>query len=202
MTNIVGTRFGRLIVLDQVSKKGVKTYCVCLCDCGKTKNIVRSNLIVGKSKSCGCYNKELVSKRFKTHGMRKSKIYLTWYGMLTRCNNQKDISFKRYGGRGIKCLWKTFEAFVKDMGLPPTKDHSIDRINNNGNYCKENCRWATSKQQAQNTSKNVVITYKGETKVLSEWARTLNLNFYTLRHRLKTLGWGIQDAFTRKVRTN
>jgi len=130
-----------------------------------------------------------------------SKFYRAWVNMKTRCNNPNVRSYKRYGGRGITVCnkWKTFDGFIKDM-LPTYKDElTLDRINNNGDYCKGNCRWATPKQQANNTrniDKSLKITFNNKTKRLSEWAKELGIKRTTLGMRIQTYNWSIEKAFT------
>ena len=128
--------------------------------------------------------------------MRETKIYKTWRGIVERCYNLKNKNYNDYGGRGIKCLWNSFENFrddmyksylahVKEFG---EKNTSIDRINNNGNYCKENCRWATRVEQANNTRRNKIIILRGRAQTLSQWSKEKNISISTLWRRLKQ-GW-------------
>jgi len=122
--------------------------------------------------------------------------------MKNRTTNSNNKSFHRYGGRGIKVCnrWsKSFENFIKDMGQRPTKNHSIDRIDNDGNYTPVNCRWATKKEQSNNTKTNRFITFNHETKTIAEWARKLNINYVTLLRRLSNLNWSIEKSLTTPV---
>lgn len=123
--------------------------------------------------------------------------------MIQRCTNPNDKRYKNYGGRGITVCkrWRnSFEKFLEDMGEPPTKEHSIDRINNNGNYCKSNCRWVTRKEQNRNKRNNRLITYKGKTQCLIEWAEEYNINYDTLWCRIYKYGWPIEKALTTPVK--
>lgn len=209
--NLIGKRFGRLLVLDlQKIDKYRHLYYLCKCDCDN-KTIVRADgLLSGTTKSCGCYKneqrKEQCNKMHdinKKHGLYKHKLYKVWLSMKDRCYNKHGVPYKWYGFRGIKICdeWKNdFQAFYNwainngyQQGL------SIDRINNERNYEPLNCRWATTKEQMNNTRKNCYITYNGETHTLSQWGKILNINNRTLRSRL-CMNWSVERAFTTPVR--
>jgi len=115
------------------------------CDCGNEFECLESNVRSGNTKSCGCLIRRTASERFTTHGMFGTPTYKCWAGMKDRCNNSNRPCFSRYGGRGITydTRWEVFENFLEDMGESPGKGWSIDRIDNDGNYCKENCQWLT-----------------------------------------------------------
>ncbi len=165
----------------------------CQCDCGNSKLILGENLTKTKgTKSCGCLAVETQIKT--THGQSNNRTYKSWNCMLMRCNNQNDIHYKDYGARGIKVCkkWLTFEGFYEDMGDRP-KDMTLHRMNNNGNYCKENCKWATAKEQARNRRDSHFINYNNVTKTLSEWAYDMNLPINTLLNRLNR-GWSIEKS--------
>lgn len=164
---MTGKKFGRLTVIKKI--KVIKEVCFweCICDCGKKKTISGSSLRSGNTQSCGCLNLEIITAMKLTHGMSRTKFHSKWVSMTNRCRNKKCTGYKSYGGRGIKVEkeWLIFENFKEDMYqsfLESVKknglnDTTLDRIDVNGNYCKENCRWATKKQQIHNrrTSKNL-----------------------------------------------
>lgn len=166
--DITGQRFGRLLVL-----KYSGGLWQCQCDCGVIKGIVGYELLSGKTKSCGCLKRERIINRSTTHGKRKTPEYDIWAAMRNRCNNPNDKSYPNYGGRGIKICeeWQKFENFIRDMGFRPGKEYSLDRIDVNGSYCKENCRWATNEQQYNNKRTTVTLTLDGETHNLTEWSK-------------------------------
>jgi len=203
MLNLSGLKFGRLIAKNIVGlTKDKRCLWLCVCDCGNTKICTSKNLKDGCTKSCGCLKKETDIKNGKAnkkHGYKGTRTYNIWRDMLDRCKNEKNISYKNYGGRGIKVCdrWDiseggSFENFIKDMGEIP-KGLTIDRIDNNGNYCPENCKLSTRKQQSRNTRKNHLITFGGKTQCLSAWAEEYNICLQTLWYRIKR-GLSIKDA--------
>lgn len=190
--NLTGKRFGRLTVIsfDESSKKWL-----CKCDCGNQKLVSRCHLMDGHSRSCGCLNSEITSNRNYRHGFSKTRLYKIYYGILQRCNNQRNPAYPDYGGRGIHICkeWsKGFEEFrLWAMSHGYSDDLSIDRIDVNGNYCPENCRWATQKEQCNNTRKNIMVG--GLT--LKETCIAKGLNYNTVYMRIKR-GCPIKEALT------
>lgn len=148
--DLTGKRFGRWTVLKRDENKTTRdSYWLCQCSCGTTRSVVRQYLQDGTSQSCGCLRAELLT----SHGMYKSPEYTAWYSLIQRCTNQNNPRYPSYGGRGIEVCerWQnSFIDFYDDMGPRPSKNHSIDRINNDGNYEPSNCRWTTRKVQQNN----------------------------------------------------
>lgn len=200
--DISGKRFGRLTAINEDFNN--KKQWICICDCGNTKSIHKSNLTSGQIKSCGCLNSELASKRFRKHGKRNERIYNIWCGMIARCTNKNEPAYKRYGAIGIKISpkWLTFEGFYEDMGSTYKDNLTLDRWpNKTGNYEFANCRWATQKQQQNNRTNNNNIIINGEEKTLAEWAEFVGLNYKTISTRIRR-GWPINEAIFNKKNSN
>lgn len=154
-----------------------------VCICGKKNKLTSQE--VKKNISCGCLSRFM---KHKTHAMSKSSEYKSWIGIKERCCNEKSPSYFHYGGRGINIDEKwlnSFETFFSDMGLKPSKEYTIERINVNEGYSKENCIWATRKQQANNRRSNYFLTYNKITKTRSEWADFIGVNIRTLASRCR-----------------
>lgn len=200
MKNLIGEKFGRLLVIerseDYIQFNGKKrSYWKCRCECGKEKKVSSDNLVSGKIKSCGCLKKEKTVLRSYKHGLVDTKLYKTWCNMKDRCYNKNNTFFYRYGGRGIKLCdeWKNdFKCFY-DWSIKNgySEKLTIDRKDNDKNYCPENCRWVNLKEQARNTSRNKIILWNGETKCLSEWEEITGL---PIKKRLRD-GWSLEKSF-------
>jgi hypothetical protein len=193
INDLRGRVFNRLTVIDLSHTKNGKVFWNVKCDCGNFKTVVSSSLLGNNAQSCGCLQKENMT----THGKSKTHTYKVWVNMLDRINNKNNEFYYCYGGRGIKVCDKrlSFEGFYEDMGDRP-KGLTLDRINNNGNYCKENCRWATDVEQNNNTSKNINILYNDKTQTLAQWSEELKMDYNKLYARLFTYKWSIERAFT------
>lgn len=155
MKDLSGLKFGRLTTLRFVRWHNYPsgrrhTVWECVCDCGRKLEVISASLKSGNTESCGCLRREVAANGHTTHGKAFDRIYRIWIGMQQRCGNPKTHNYSRYGGRGIQIVWKSFEDFYRDMSESYRDDLTIDRINGDGNYCKENCRWATITQQNQN----------------------------------------------------
>ena len=199
-TDLIGKKFGRLTVIEKTDKKdkGNSFFYRCKCDCGNEKLSTSWLLKSGSVSSCGCLRKE--KPNGKTHGKSSSREYRIWAEMRKRCNNPKQKTYPYYGGRGIKVCerWGRFEAFLEDMGNCP-EGFTLDRIDSNGNYEPNNCRWASRKEQARNRSSVHLITYNGKTQCLSAWAEEVGFERSTLKRRIYS-GWSIEDALTKGVK--
>jgi len=191
-------KIGRLTVLDfdhKGGKNGRTYYYKCICECGN-EVIKSSQYLMGKRnphKSCGCWHREIniAASTTHKHGSKSNKTYKTWVEMKLRCTNPNNTAYMNYGGRGIKVCdrWiNSFENFLTDMGERPSTNYSLDRIDHNGDYCPENCRWATRKEQCNNRRSNIMITYKGRTQSLKLWCDEFGLNFQSARHMLRKTG--------------
>lgn len=135
----------------------------------------------------------------KTHGMWRSPEYRVWSWMLERCYYKRSKCYGNYGGRGITVChrWRrSFEAFYEDMGQKPSKGHSIERVDNNRGYCKENCKWATVLEQANNKRTSRYLTFRGETKTMTQWSRATGIKKATIWYRLTVSGWDVERSLT------
>lgn len=178
--DLTGQVFGRLTVVSTYLEDG-KGQCVCQCECGTIKVISTNHLRFGGSRSCGCGR--------GTHRMKHTKEYGVWSSMKSRCFNKNNHAYHRYGGRGIYVCeeWMDFRNFYNDMGDKPD-GMSLDRIDVNECYCKDNCRWATSKEQMNNRRNSIYLCVNGATHTLKEWSIITSVSYFTLNSRY-VRGW-------------
>lgn len=187
-----GLRYQRLVVTSRCKgKHPKKTYWECECDCGQKLVVAAGNLASGNTGSCGCLQVERASEANRTHGRVSDSVWQIWQGINRRCLSPGRANYSDYGGRGIEVCgrWSRetpggFENFLADMGERPSKRHSIDRIDNDGNYSPENCRWATQTEQANNQRRNVTFTHNGRTQTITQWARETGVNISTAFKRI------------------
>lgn len=192
--DLTNKRFGKLLVVENTNKKrNKKTIWLCKCDCGNYKEVQVDNLTSGHTKSCGCLN----GKGYK-HNLKNTRLYYIWSCMKQRCYNENHKQYKDYGQRGIKICneWHEFINFYNWAINNDYQDNlTIDRINNNGNYEPDNCRWVNMKIQSNNRRSNHIIEYKNETHTLKEWCDILKLNYKTIQTRINSLKWNVKKAF-------
>lgn len=187
--DLTGKRFGRLTVLTKSPEKKDRSYTwVCQCDCGKiTHPIITNRLLHGGTRSCGCLRNDLTRQRSVKHGMYSTRLYGVWSAMKRRCLNPNVDRYKSYGGRGITICdeWiNDFQAFCDWAIANGYRDGlSIDRIDNDGDYCPENCRWITMAEQAGNKSSTILVEINGESKTLVEWSHITGILYGTLYRR-------------------
>lgn len=213
--NLEGQRFGRLTAISLTEKRtcGGNSIWLCRCDCGNEALVSSSSLKNGGTRSCGCLAKEITSKRMKensyrtTHHGSSERLYLVWKAIINRCYNEKDGRYKDYGGRGIKVCneWKNdysaFRSFALNNGYKPNGkygDSTIDRIDVDGDYCPENCRFVNLFVQENNRRNNHNLTYKGRTQTIAQWAKETGIKPGTLYSRIER-GWSVDRALNTYV---
>lgn len=198
--DIAGQTFGVLTVIDCVGTYDGNAHWSCRCSCGCLVVARGDHLRRGATRSCGAsacrkpWRKTGIGSR---GNLSRSTEYVIWNGIVHRCTNPNYEGYRNYGARGIKVCdrWLDFQNFLADMGERPA-GMSIDRIDNDGDYCPENCRWATQKEQARNTRSIRLIEHRGRTQPLSAWCEELGLPTSTLKNRLDTLGWSVERSLT------
>lgn len=165
------------------------------CECGIKKLVAVVNVAKGKSTSCGCFNVEALHTR-STHGKRGDPIYPVWNMMVQRCHNPAYKRYADYGGRGIRVCarWRKFEGFYEDMGDPPFKGALLERKNNDKNYTKSNCVWATREAQNRNKRNTVMVEYRGKIYKLCDLTDSLGLNYFKVYQRMHTYKWSVERA--------
>lgn len=198
IVDLIGKRFGQLLVVGQAPlhvrpDKRKAARWVCVCSCGVRKTVMAANLVSGSTVSCGCYARQRVGNANRKHGQKGTPEYKAWLSMRARC---RDVKNRTYGARGISVCerWSNFAAFLEDMGRRPTPRHSLDRIDVNGHYSPENCRWATPREQQNNKRNTVVVTYNGKQVPLIVAAEYSGIKYATLHSRLMA-GWPESKLF-------
>lgn len=177
-----------------------RKFAKCVCECGTEKEVMYKDLKNGKSKSCGCLQKEkasIIGKAKRTHELTDTKEYRSWAGLRNRCSNPRNKHYKEYGGRGVTVCteWGSFEQFLVDMGNAPSPQYSVERTDNSKGYSKSNCIWATAKTQANNRRNNALGTIEDVTRTISEWCDYYKTPSSRVYARLK-YGWELVDALT------
>lgn len=191
--NLSGQHFGRLTVICQAQSRrdhgnAMRRFWLCRCKCGKVKTVAHGALISRHTTSCGC-------SRIR-HGNTQSRLYRIWAGMKYRCSTNHSPLYENYKSRGIivcKRWSHSFEAFLSDMGKPPTAFHSIDRVDNNRGYYPDNCRWSTMVEQSNNTRRNRMLTLNGQRHTISQWSKITGICYSTLLKRLHS-GWTVNST--------
>jgi hypothetical protein len=191
--DITGQRFGRLVAINYAYSKNGRAYWHCKCDCGNEIITMAQNLYRGFTHSCGCLAKELHQKEMSEmsyrHGLGHTRLCRLYHGMIYRCYNKNAKTYNNYGGRGIKICDEWLNNFVSFYNWAITHGYhdalSIDRIDVNGNYCPENCRWANKITQARNKRNNVHLIINGEDKTMAEWAELSGIGIKTMWMRYK-----------------
>jgi len=194
LPDMTGSRFGRLLVLERSGTIGHNVLYSCLCDCGNVKDVRTGDLRSGRTTSCGCYTKEVTTERNTTHGESKTGLYGLWLQMKNRCYNPRTAAYKHYGGRGISVCdkWLDFECFKEDVG-ERANGMTLDRIDNDGNYCPENCKWATRREQSRNRRNTTYAVVNGVKGLLMDFAKEAGVSHTTVRSRLSR-GLSIEES--------
>ena len=210
----LGKRFYRWTILEFVGRDKDGTsdsnrglVAKCRCTCGTEREVPLSRVVQGNSQSCGCYKWEVLTRHGHAgnnlNGPRKRKRaveYSVWAQMIARCENPNNAGYHLYGGRGITVCFRwreSFSDFLSDMGHRPNNKYSIERINNNGPYSPENCKWALVREQNSNTRRNKFLILDGKRFHLAEWGRRTGFSTHAIQNRLR-LGWSVRDTLTIK----
>lgn len=196
--DLTGKHFGNWTVISRAENKGHHTMWNCECSCGARKKVYATHLTSGLSPSCGCLTRNVIGTLNYSHGKSKTRLYNIWCGIKGRCCNPNVSNFYLYGGRGITVCdeWnKSYESFEKwalENGY--SDDLTIDRKDSNGNYCPENCRWSTPKEQSNNTRKTIFVEYDGKTFSVKGLSEYLNLNYNKLIKGIRAKKLPVEDA--------
>lgn len=208
----VGEKFGRLTVVSRldnyISPSGTKSSrWKCVCECGQYVQVLGKHLATGDTVSCGCYRNERRKEVKTTHGGSKDRLYRVWLNMIARCYNPQETGYSNYGGRGITLCseWKNDYSVFRDWALNHGYDpnaargeSTIDRIDVDGNYAPDNCRFTSMREQTNNRRNNRILTYQGEQDSIANWIKRLSLNRAVVYKRIYN-GWSTDDAFERPI---
>lgn len=205
--SLIGNRFGRLVVISEsprpLSVKRKRRYWLCQCDCGQEHVAFTTLLVSGGVRSCGCLGQDNRRQNCNkgrganaTHRMSTHLMYKRWRSLRNRCEQKNNPAYRWYGAKGIVVCerWKSFENFYADMGDPPTPAHQIDRINNNGNYEPNNCRWVTALENMHNTRANVIVEVNGMKMCWSEACRKINVSQTSAARKKRKSLWSHQTT--------
>lgn len=198
--DVLGKKFGMLTIIKCNNFIRTIDKVTCKCDCGKKSNVLLDNLLRQNTESCGCLKKISYSI---THRMCGTSEYNSWAAMKGRCYNKNNLNYKKYyGSKGIKVCkkWLKFENFYKDMGPKPSLKHSLERINYNLGYFKNNCKWGTYIEQGNNKKSVKLLQYKKIKLSLAGWSRITGLNYKILWYRLNKAKWNIEKTLTMPIR--
>ena len=203
--DLTNKRFGRLVAVSLEPAKAGRTMWKCVCDCGNETTTNSERLKKGHTRSCGCLHREFTSdlgKARKKHGQAGTPEYQAWWAMCSRCYDEDNPSYKDYGARGI-VVWhswiKSFLAFYQEVGPRPSREHSLDRIDNDGPYAPGNCRWATAEEQANNRRTNIRYDFEGKSLTLTELAKATGICKSTLWARLRGRGLVLEEAIADRI---
>ena len=198
ITDLTGQTFGRATVVKFHTIVKHKAHWLCRCSCGTEWVVSGQSLVRGHTQSCGCYHRMRVGDVFRTHGKSNKgpNSYVNWQRMHVRCYNPNAKEYKNYGGRGIRVCarWKSFANFYADMGERPFPGATIERLKNNENYGPDNCAWRDRTAQANNTRKNIRLTFRGTTMTVPQWAAVRGMKPATLHQRLRRSKWSVAQT--------
>lgn len=200
LKNLIGKRYGRLLVIEKADSLNGHTRWLCKCDCGKECVVHKSSLLSGNTRSCGCYKTENAKMLYSGARQKDKHLYAVWNGIKQRCTNPNNNSYHNYGGRGIRMddTWannyESFYYWAIQSGYK--RGLEIDRIDNNGNYCESNCRFVEKEMQANNKRNVKLYTIDGITKSLPQWCKHYGQEYYMVRQRVYKLRWPIKEALT------
>jgi hypothetical protein len=199
LIDLTGRKIGMWTVLRRAEDKSKQPAYICRCDCGEKRHVIGASLKTGDSQNCGCVRRANLGDRARKHGMINHRLYRTWLAMHDRCRRPKHTAYPRYGARGIYVCdrWSEFPVFLADMGPTWQEGLSLDRIDNDGPYSPENCRWATPQVQMQNRGQRLYEAF-GERLSLKDWSDRFGIPVGVIRHR-RFHGWTLEDAVTRPV---